>query len=285
MSRVIAGRYEVIGSPSLDGPRCEFEVFDRQFNVRRVLEFLGHDVQDGIGAPRFHETLGSLVNLRHDHLLPIHDVGLDPDSGLNFIVKDWIDGPTLREYLRSRERLDVTETLAIARQVASALEYAHAHGVASHRGVRPGAIVLRDMQLPIAVLALDGIIETIRTLYDIRDGVVRVAAYRYAAPEQVDHRRRMERGSIDGRVDIFALGLVMYEMIEGKPFFGDMDFGEIVGRLLFERAPLIPTFSVGVPQLVVDTISRAISRDRDDRYPTMGDFRRELEMCVDRTNA
>ena len=161
-----------------------------------------------LGVERFLSEIQVTANLQHPHLLPLFDSG--EADGLLFYVMPFVEGESLRGRLDREKQLPVDEAVRIAIAVASALDYAHRHGVI-HRDLKPENILLHDGQPLVAdfgiALAVSNAGGTRVTQTGLSFGTPQ-----YMSPEQATGDR-----AIDGRTDIYSLGAVLYEMLTGEP--------------------------------------------------------------------
>ena len=241
---------------------------------------------------RFEQEARAASALSHPNILTIFDIG--KESSTHFIATEFIDGQTLRS-AQARTRMKLGEVLEIAQQAASALAAAHAAGII-HRDIKPENIMVRPDGL---VKVLDfGLAKLIETSAPSTDSGARTIAKAntdpgtvmgtaaYMSPEQA-------RGQgVDARTDIFSLGVVIYEMIAGRvPFEGETASHVIVSILEKEPAPLT-RISPDTPSELERIVTKALAKDRDDRYQTVKDLlidlkrlkqRRDLDAEIERS--
>ena len=204
--------------------------------------------------------------MQHPHILPLYDSG-EADNRI-FYVMPFVEGESLRERLHREKRLPVDAALAIVREVADALVYAHAHGVV-HRDIKPenimlsqGHAVVTDFGIARAISKSGG--EKWETLTS--SGVV-VGTPAYMSPEQAAGDIQ-----IDGRSDIYSLGTVLYEMLVGVPPFMGPD-GELkLVRRFTERAPSVRQSRQTVSERIDNVVAKALELDPADRFSTAQEF-------------
>jgi eukaryotic-like serine/threonine-protein kinase len=227
---------------------------------------------------RFEQEAFAASALNHPNILTIHEVG--NEDGRHFIATEYIDGKTLRRKMVGSP-LEVHEILDISVQVASALEEAHAAGII-HRDIKPENIMIRrngyvkvlDFGLAkltegsIARSPSDGEAST-RALVHTDAGVV-IGTSHYMSPEQT-------RGKlVDARSDIWSLGVVMFEMVAGRlPFDGETSTDVIVA-ITQKEAPPLARFAPDVPAELDWIITKALRKDRDERYQTVKELLTDL---------
>ena len=228
-----------------------------------------HLAQDGSFSERFRLEAIAAARLAHPNVVATYDTGVD--DGLAFIVMELVDGHTLREEL-SRGPVEASTARDIAAQVADALDYAHRSGIV-HRDIKPANILLcpdgraKVADFGIAKAALDDG----EPAKDLTGTGAIIGTAKYLSPEQVDGR------ALDGRSDIYALGVVLYEMLCGRPpFTGDTDMA--VGIQHLSSRPAQPrSVRPDVPWALEAIVLKALEKSPDDRFPTAASMQQALE--------
>src|SRR5215213_9062372 len=232
---------------------------------------------------RFEQEASAASNLNHPNILTIHEVGTD--EGRHYIATEFIDGVTLRRKLAATH-LETPEILDIAIQVACALEEAHAAGIV-HRDIKPdNVMVRRNGYVKVLDFGLAKLTETVdrspsdaeastRVLVQTDAGVVMGTSH-YMSPEQA-------RGKpVDGRSDIWSLGVVIYELVAGRtPFEGETSTDVIVAITQKEPPPLA-RFAPNVPAELDWIVMKALRKDRDERYQTVKELLTDLRRLKQR---
>jgi eukaryotic-like serine/threonine-protein kinase len=227
---------------------------------------------------RFHHEARAASALNHPNLLTIHEIG--SEAGAHFIAAEYIDGETLRDTLK-RGRMKIDDALDVAQQTAFALTAAHGAGIV-HRDIKPENIMVRTdgivkvLDFGLAKLLEDhahGMIDheaDTRALVLTDPGRV-LGTPQYMSPEQA-------RGQeLDARTDIWSLGVVLYEMLAGRPpFRGETKSHTVVSILETEPAPL-NTFAPDTPAELQRIVRKALTKDRDSRYQTARDLMIDLK--------
>lgn len=213
-----------------------------------------------------------MAQLNHPHIVRVLDVDRDGDT--HFFIMEYIAGRSLSQYLRERGPRPEPEVLALARQVAQALEYAHSHmPPVIHRDIKPANILLEEHSGRVVVTDF-GIAKVLGVTEQTRTGQM-LGTLRYCAPEQL-----LQSKALDGRADLYALGLVMYEMAAGQPFFAEADERELLQRVLQGSGENVPTFAGPVSPEFVALVTRAIARKPERRYPRAAELLRDIEACL-----
>jgi hypothetical protein len=208
---------------------------------------------------RFKREMTILSQINHPNI--VHFLGGGHREGTHYLAMEFLQGSDLNDYLKTKEFLRLDEALLILRDIASALDYLHGLGYV-HRDVKPANIVIQDTR---AVLTDFGLIRPVHNDDPITMGAV-VGTLDYTAPEQI-----ADGEHIDHRADIYALGIVTYQMLTGeKPFKGNV--GQLVFAQLNEPAP-----NIGIlrPDLSPDfrrALLKAMEKDPKSRYKSAGEF-------------
>jgi serine/threonine-protein kinase len=267
IGRLINGRYRLIAPLGEGGMatiwRAVDEQLDREVAVKLLREQFGSDA--GFAA-RFRQEARAAGSLSHPNIVPVYDYGTDAD-GTQFIVMQLVEGDTLATLLRERGHLETDDAVRIALGVASALEAAHRRGLV-HRDVKPGNILLTDDG---DVKVTDfGIARAVSEASMTVTGTT-LGSVHYFSPEQA-------RGDeVTGASDVYALGIVLYEMLTGRrPFEGDSAAGVALKRLNEDPAP--PSAFRPVPSGLSAIVMRALQREPADRFPDAGSFAEALRL-------
>lgn len=257
------GRFEILSELGRGGMAVVYKA--RQTSPNRIvaLKVLPPELSlDRTYIARFRQEADSAAALEHPNIVPIYVV--DEADGLHYIAMKFIDGRTLKEVVHERGTLPLDETIRIIEQVASALDYAHSRGVI-HRDIKPsnmmldrsGWVYLTDFGL--ARSAGGG-------------GGLTVAGTVMGTPEYMSPEQAQGLPNVGPPTDIYALGVVIYEMLTGHmPFKADTPLAMLVARL--QQAPIPPRdFRSDLPLPVEDVIMRALARKPEARYPSAGEL-------------
>jgi serine/threonine-protein kinase len=253
-----------------------WKAFDTRLEREVAIKFLHRDLQmDALQRTRFEREAKAASALSHPNIVTIHEI--NSSGGLQFIVMELVRGRPLAERIREGS-IPVLEALHIVAQVSDALDKAHAAGIV-HRDLKPGNIMICDNGL---VKVVDfGLAKLNRMIEEAvpRTGVIAMAATNpgavfgtvtYMSPEQA-------RGEpVDSRSDIFALGIVFYEMLTGDPPFEAKTAIATLQKICFDTAKTATSIKPELPGGVNRILSHALQKKREDRYQTMGEMYADL---------
>jgi len=223
---------------------------------------------------RFMTEAKAVNQIGHDHIVDIADFGTTPDGDFYFIM-EYLQGESLAERLKRERFLPEERALGIAAQVADALGASHRQHII-HRDLKPENIFLiqrggSDEFVKILDFGLAKLIqEDDRSLHKTRTGSVMGTPY-YMSPEQCEGR-----DLIDNRSDIYALGVIIFELLTGKVPFGGEGYGEIIVKHVTHPPPSMRRINPGLSLAAEQIVYRALSKNRDDRFSSMEELRLAL---------
>jgi serine/threonine protein kinase len=268
VSSLIAGKYEVCEQLAASPAGTTYKVRHTLLDSVLTLTVLPADLgADEARLARVQRAVRSAFELKHERIVRLLDFGCE--DGRYQLVEAFVEGQTLEQVLRARGALPPVEALQIAWQLADALAYAHERGVV-HGALTPTTVLLERAAVPCALI-------TGFVVADVEGGCR--STPHYVAPEQLTPAEDWKR---DPRSDIFALGLLLFEMLEGKAFFAGMDENQIAEVLRDTSSPLLPRFSRILPSGVSAVAARAMRRVAAERQQGMAQLRREIDACLQR---
>jgi serine/threonine-protein kinase len=262
LKRALAGRYTIEHQLGQGGMAIVYRARDLVHGRDVALKVLRPEMTAAVGAARFLREIEIERRLDHPNILPLLDWGWA--GGCLYYAMPCIDGETLFDRIRRERQLSLDDALTIAREVAGALDYAHAQGVI-HRDVKPANILLRgpalvaDFGIARAVISAGG--------EQLTGSGVGLGTPEYMSPEQSS-----QAATVDNRTDIYALGCVFYEMLAGEPPFTGATVQVVTSRHAKAPVPLLRTIRPTLPAGIDDAIRRALDKVPEGRYATAGDF-------------
>jgi serine/threonine protein kinase len=218
-------------------------------------------------STRFTREAQTSAHLSHAHIVPIYDVG--EGNGIAYFVMALITGGNLATLLAREPRQPIEEVRRLVWEVADALAYAHLRGVI-HRDIKPDNILL-DPDTGRAMVTDFGIARAVESNTRLTVTGIAVGTPTYMSPEQAVGERE-----IDGRSDIYSLGVVAYQMLTGRVPFTAGNSMALLLKHVGERPRPIAELRPDVPQPLRDAIERALAKEPDDRWPTAGALRDAL---------
>lgn len=271
LNAALASRYRLERKVGQGGMATVYLAADLQNRRQVAIKVLDRDLAATIGAQRFLREIEIAARLTHPHILPIYDSG--EADGFLYYVMPFVDGESLRSRLDRESALRVEDAVTIAREIADALDHAHRGGLI-HRDIKPENILL---QAGHAVLADFGIARAVCEAGTERITATGVAigTPSYMAPEQAAGERVQ-----DSRVDIYALGCVVYEMLAGEPPFLGATAWTITARKLSGPVPSLRVLRTTLPRAVERVVRKALARTPADRYATAPEFTSALDAAL-----
>jgi beta-lactam-binding protein with PASTA domain/tRNA A-37 threonylcarbamoyl transferase component Bud32 len=264
--RLYTNRYQVTHLIARGGMAMVYRAQDTLLNRAVALKILYPELsEDPLFVERFRREAQAAANLSHPNIVPVFDWG--EDSGTYFIVMELVDGTSLAEMLRGSNTLTPARSAQICAQVAGALGYAHRNGVV-HRDVKPGNILLtREGQVKVTDF---GIAQAMSSEDHLAEAGSVMGTATYFSPEQA------EGANVDGRSDVYSLGVVLYEMLVGRPpFIGDTPVA-VSSQHVHNAVPSMSQFSDSVPHDLEAIVMEALSKSPNQRYQSADELRADL---------
>jgi len=244
-------RYAVVARIAQGGMATVYRAHDRQLDrVVAVKVPRPEFVRDQAFCEQFRREARAAARLAHPNVVAVHDSG--EERGLPWIVMEYVDGQTLRALLDGRGRLDLETTAELLGEVADALDHAHRHGIA-HLDVKPENVLITSDSVKVADFGLA------RAAQGTRDHALAGTA-QYCAPEV------LRGGVVDGRADVYSLGVVAYECLTGRAPFGGADVGRVAWQVLHSRVPAPSRSLPSIPQAADAAVWRATDPDPARRF-------------------
>jgi eukaryotic-like serine/threonine-protein kinase len=266
--RVLAGRYRLLGILGQGGMavvhQAHDELLDRDVAVKVLRAGYAEDPEF---VSRFRREARHAASLHHPNIVTIHDTGVDPETGSDYIVMQLVDGPDLARILERRGPLAIGFAVRIGIETAQALAYAHEHGI-THRDIKPANILVdADGEIRVADF---GIARAVTDAGATTAGTM-IGSPQYASPEQVMGER------VGQRSDLYSLGVVLYEALTGRrPFDGPSPAAVALERLRVKPRPLT-SIDPTIPRPLEQIVMRLLERRPEARPASAGDVAAELD--------
>ena len=265
IGRLLDNRYEILEAIGSGGMAVVYKARCHRLNRIVAIKILKDDLsQDAEFRRRFHAESQAVAMMSHPNIINVYDVS--HSDNIDYIVMELIEGITLKQYMEQKGALNWREVLHFATQIAKALEHAHGRGII-HRDIKPhNIIILKDGSVKVADFGIARVSSAQSTLTREALGSVH-----YISPEQA------KGGKIDYRSDLYSLGVVMYEMLTGRPpYDGETPVSVAIQHINAQAAmprTLQPQIPLGIEQITM----RAMCADLDERYESAEHMLWELD--------
>lgn len=266
----ISGRYKIKGMIGGGGMANVYLAHDMILDRDVAVKMLRLDfANDEEFIRRFHREAQSATSLTHPNIVSIYDVG--EEDGLYYIVMEYVEGQTLKQYIQRHAPVPVTEALEIMKQVTSAISHAH-HNHIVHRDIKPhnilidknGMVKITDFGIAMA-LSATSITQTNSVLGSVH----------YLSPEQA------RGGMANKKSDIYSIGIVMFELLTGRlPFSGESAVS-IALKHLQSETPSLKRWNPEIPQSVENIVLKATAKDPFHRYDNVDEMEDDLRTSLD----
>lgn len=260
----LSDRYRVERELGAGGMAVVYLAHDLKHDRKVALKLLRPELSAILGGERFLNEIRTTANLQHPHILPLHDSG--EADGLVYYVMPFVEGESLRARLRREHQLPVDEAIRIAREVASALDYAHRHGVV-HRDIKPENILLHDGQALVADFGIALAASRTDAGTRMTETGMSLGTPHYMAPEQA-----MGEREITPKADVYALGCVLYEMLVGEPPFSGPTPQAIIARVVTDEPRSLTLQRKTIPPHIEAAVLRALEKLPADRFASAAQF-------------
>ena len=279
IGRLLDNRYEILEIIGTGGMAVVYKARCHRLNRLVAIKILRDEYsQDEEFRRRFHAESQAVAMLSHPNIVSVYDVSTSDDA--DYIVMELIDGITLKQYMEKKGVLNWKETLHFAIQIAKALDHAHSRGII-HRDIKPhNVMVLKNGSVKVADFGIARVMSKSNTLTKEALGSVH-----YISPEQA------KGGRVDNRSDIYSLGVVMYEMMTGRPPYDGESPVSVAIQHINGKAVMPSTLNPNIPGGLEQIIMKAMAQEPGKRYATaqamlydMDEFRKDPSILFDYHN-
>jgi CHASE2 domain-containing sensor protein len=273
VERPTLGRYELVEELGRGAMGIVYKGLDPKINRTVAIKTVHFDDVEEAMLPqvkeRFFREAQAAGGLNHPNILTIYDSGEEMDVA--WIAMEFLAGKGLESFCKRGNLLSWSRVLEICAKVADALDYAHKHGIV-HRDVKPANIMLLENgEVKVTDFGIARVVSSSQT----KTGVV-LGTPSYMSPEQIAGKK------VDGRSDLFSLGVVLYELLTGeRPFQGD-SIATIMFQITSSPPPPVTNFVPGLPPIFQKLVEKALAKDPEQRFQTGEELSRTLRALKDR---
>lgn len=265
IGRLLDNRYEILEVIGTGGMAVVYKALCHRLNRMVAIKILKDEFsKDEEFRRRFHAESQAVAMLSHPNIVSVYDVSRSGD--IDYIVMELIEGITLKQYMDKKSIINWRESLHFSMQIAKALEHAHSRGIV-HRDIKPHNImILKDGSVKVADFGIARIVSSQSTLTREALGSVH-----YISPEQAKGSR------VDNRADLYSLGVVMYQMLTGKPpYDGETPVAVAIQHI---NGNLLPPCQLNssIPKGLEQIILKSMEVELDKRYDSATDMLRDME--------
>jgi serine/threonine protein kinase len=265
------GKYEIIDVLGRGGMGVVYRGIDKQIGREVAIKTLTQGFMgDANMLARFYEEGRRTGRLNHPNIVTVYDLG--DDNGTPYIVMECVEGDPLDKLMRSGSQLSMADRLCILEEVCSALGYAHRNNVI-HRDVKPANIFVQpDGSAKLLDFGIARLEKREQDMSLTRTGHL-IGTVPYMAPE------RLRNETVDGRSDIFAAGVVLFQLVTGQLPFSGAD-NVLMQKIMTEPHPRLSSIRQDLPASLEPIIDRALAKNLDDRYPTAEEMAADLTAVI-----
>ncbi|MDH3206839.1 MAG: protein kinase [Gemmatimonadota bacterium] len=257
LNAALEGRYRIERELGEGGMATVYLASDVRHDRQVALKVLRPELAEVVGADRFLGEIRTTASLQHPHILPLHDSG--EADGLLFYVMPYVDGEALSARLEREGMLPLAEAVRVVRDVADALAGAHAQGVI-HRDIKPANVLLSGRHAMVTDFGIAKALSEVSEPVRLTSVGVSLGTPHYMSPEQA-----AGDAEIDHRSDLYALGVLAYEVLLGEPPFTGRSLREILTAHLTRVPDRIRDRREGVPEELSDLVARCLEKEPDRR--------------------
>lgn len=270
LGRILGGRYELLEKIGGGGMAIVYKAKCHLLNRYVAVKILRPElVEDDEFVKRFKRESQAAASLSHPNVVNIYDVGQQKD--IHYIVMEYVDGQTLKDYIREKGRLDTAEAVRICTHICYALSHAHRNDIV-HRDIKPQNILIsNDFNVKVTDF---GIARAVNAATLTMAGSNVIGSVHYFSPEQA------RGGYVDKQSDIYSLGIVFYEMLTGMvPFEGESAVS-VALKHIQDRITPVAELNPDIPKSVQYIIEKATQKNTSDRYKDAAEFINDLDKAL-----
>ena len=264
----LADRYTFDREVGRGGMATVYRALDRKHDRPVAIKVLHPYLAVNLGPERFLREIQIAAQLQHPHIVPLYDSGQAGD--LLYYVMPYVEGESLRQRLEREQRLPIEDALHLGRAVATALDYAHRHGVV-HRDIKPENVMLHEGEAVVTDFGIAKAVTAAAASTLTQTGAT-VGTPAYMSPEQA-----AGAAELDGRSDVYSLGCVIYEMLSGRTPFTGPTAQAIIAQCFTQPPPPLRGSRGDLPEWLEPVVLKALAKDAGDRFVTAAQFAQALK--------
>jgi serine/threonine-protein kinase len=271
LAAALSGSYQIEREVGQGGMATVYLARDLKHDRKVALKILRPELTAAMGTDRFPREIHIIAQLQHPHILPLYDSG--EVGGFLYYVMPFVDGESLRAKLNRAEKLSINEAVRLLHEVTDALAYAHARGIV-HRDIKPDNVMLSGRH---AAVTDFGVAKAVSASAGDKLTTVGIAVGtpHYMAPEQA-----MGEANVDHRVDIYALGVMGYELLTGHPTFEASTAQAILAAHVLEPPKDVRERRPEVPPLLAEALLKCLAKDPAQRWQSADELLAQLEQVA-----
>jgi len=271
LSTALSGSYRIEREIGVGGMATVYLAQDLKHDRQVALKILRPELTAAMGTDRFPREIHIIAQMQHPHILPLYDSGAT--GGFLYYVMPFVEGESLRARLATVGQLPINEAVRLLKEIADALSYAHARGIV-HRDIKPDNVMLSGRH---AAVTDFGVAKAVSASAGDKLTTVGIAVGtpQYMAPEQA-----MAEVNIDHRVDLYALGVMGYEMLTGRPVFEATTAAGILSAHVLEQPKDIRERRPEVPPILAEALLKCLAKNPADRWQSADELLAQLELVA-----
>jgi eukaryotic-like serine/threonine-protein kinase len=264
LQAALRDKYRVEREIGAGGMATVYRAEDLKHHRAVAIKVLRPELAASLGTDRFLREIELAARLQHPHILPLYDSG--SSEGFLYYVMPFVEGEALRDRLTRDGSIPLEPTVQLIREVASALAYAHSHGVV-HRDIKPENILLSGGHAVVADFGIARAVDAASGGEKLTGVGLSIGTPAYMSPEQAT-----ASDEVDGRSDIYALACVLFESLAGQPAFSGPSIQSVITKSISGPRPHVRSLQKSVPEAIDLVIVKALAQDPAERYATANEF-------------
>ncbi len=271
LAAALSGSYRIEREVGVGGMATVYLAQDIKHDRKVALKILRPELTAAMGTDRFPREIHIIAQMQHPHILPLYDSGAA--DGFLYYVMPFVDGESLRAKLTRTGPLPINEAVRLLHEITDALSYAHARGIV-HRDIKPDNVMLSGRHAAVTDFGVAKAVSV--SAGDALTTVgFAVGTPQYMAPEQA-----MAEANIDHRVDLYALGIVGYEILTGHPPFEATTAQAILSAHVLEQPKDVREWRANVPSILAEALLKCLAKNPADRWQSADELLAQLELVA-----